>query len=73
MRPQKWKNMKIRKKVFARIGPNVDSNFHGNERVMHYANSDFSKSSMTNISYKPWLSNSEWNIYVNNALKIFFT
>ena len=37
MRPQKGKNMKIRKKVFARIGPNVDSNFYGNERVMHYA------------------------------------
>ena len=38
MRTQKWKNMKNRKaKTFARIGPDVDSNFHRNERVMSYA------------------------------------
>ena len=38
MRAQKWKNMKNRKaKSFARIGPDVDSNFHRNERVMYYA------------------------------------
>ena len=32
MRPQKWKNMKNRKaQTFARIGRNVNSNFHRNE------------------------------------------
>ena len=38
MRAQKWKNIKNGKaKAFARIGPDVDSNFHRNERVMYYA------------------------------------
>ena len=34
MRAQKWKNMKNRKaQTFARIGPNVNSNFQKSERV----------------------------------------
>ena len=38
MRAQKWKNMKNRKaNAIARIGLDVDSNFHRNERVMYYA------------------------------------
>ena len=38
LKAQKWKNMKNRKaKTFARIGPDVDSNFHSNERDMYYA------------------------------------
>ena len=38
MKAQKWKNMRNRKaKMFAKIGPDVDSNFHRNERVMNYA------------------------------------
>ena len=38
MRAQKWKNVKNRKaKTFAKIGPDADSNFHRNERVMYYA------------------------------------
>ena len=39
MKAQKWKNMRNRKvKTFAKIGSDVDSNFHRNERVMNYAN-----------------------------------
>ena len=37
MRAQKWKNMKNRKaQTFAKIGPDVDSDFHRNERVRMY-------------------------------------
>ena len=37
MRAQKWKNMKNRKaKAFARIGPDVDSDFRRNEKVMYH-------------------------------------
>ena len=39
MRAQKWKNMNDRKaQTFPRIGPDVDSNFNRNERVIYYAN-----------------------------------
>ena len=39
MRAQKWKDMKNREEqTFARIGPDVDSNFYRNKRVMYYAN-----------------------------------
>ena len=37
MRAKKWKKMENRKeKTFARTGPDVDSNFYRNERVMYY-------------------------------------
>ena len=39
MRAQKRKNMNDRKaQTFPRIGPDVDSNFHRNERVIYYTN-----------------------------------
>ena len=39
MRAQKGKDMKNREEQnFARIGPDVDSNFCRNKRVMYYAN-----------------------------------
>ena len=77
MRAHKWKKMKNKKsKNFAKLGPDVDSNFYRTERVIHVLSQyvpRFSESSIANTSYKPWLSNSEWTMYANNAFNIFFT
>ena len=58
-------------KVFVRVGPNVDSNFHRNERITYYVHVllDFQNAaSITSMSYKLWLSNSEWTIYANRGV-----
>ena len=42
---------------------------------MYYAKciAKFLESSDTNMSYKLWISSSEWTIYASNAFKLFFT
>ena len=74
---QKWQNMKNREaQTFARIGPDVDSNFHRTERFMQDSNVllNFQNPALPTCPIKHgYQLLNELTMYPNNVFKVSFT